>query len=133
MTATTKCCAFCLLTSTGVSAFHTDFSGMTVTLFIVHTFCSLTVNLALWRCLFHNITVTVSIFSLFKAVTACILCMFCRASTYFDTIKIMLPPLFNNIAYYALTPQKYSYYFIFRLLLQLLVLLCQQSLSEYLQ
>ena len=44
----------------------------------------------------------------------------------------MLPPLFNNIAYYALTPQKYSYYFIFRLLLQLLVLLCQQSLFEYL-
>ena len=53
-------------------------------------------------------------------------------NSYSNTMK-EASPLFNNIAYYALTPQKYSYYFIFRLLLQLLVLLCQQSLSEYLQ
>ena len=37
-----------------------------------------------------SIICSVSIFSHFKAVTACILCMFCRASTYFDTIKITI-------------------------------------------
>ena len=105
-TSTLECCTLCLVAMTGISAFYTDLSGMTLTFFIIHAVCCLTVYTALCRCLFpFHIRVCIHIgasaFSLFKAVTACLSSFLCRISSYHDTVKITVIILIVRTSLYG--------------------------------
>jgi len=82
---TRKGCTLCLLTFAGAASLYADFSGMTVTVFIVHTFHRFAVDLTLRRRFTGYIAVGIGS-TFLEAVTASLTGTLCTTSSHYNLI-----------------------------------------------